>query len=256
MAGKWTMFNRTKYSVVVTTNNGTEVQKKVLKEYYLKSRRGRQSLSSLVSVLIRQFLPEQRTHFLQEQMRRSSVYRKYHSTIPEYLHNRPPKVIKHVMQRMDSSQQYTKDDVSVLPEEGTFMVSPSNPGQHHVVDFNAPCRTSEGFKKHKLPCKHFGAVFLLVGGWSSTRLPVTSISSAHLNVGSNIHEPDGTQLPSLPLASTIKAVHLDSLPQKPKQGLGAFKERVQNATNRLRNMAGNMAVYCNDKQKLDAVYEH
>lgn len=185
-------------------------------------------------------------------MRRSSAYRRYHSTIPEYLHNWPPKVIKHVMQRVETAQQYTKDDVSVLPEQGTFTVSSSIPGQHHVVDFNAPCCTCEDFKKHKLPCKHFGAVFLLVEGCSFTRLPVTYLSSAHLNLESSTEEPDGIQLSSLPLASTSKTVHLDSLPQMPKHGLGASKERVQNATDSSRNMA----VYCNDKEKLDAAYEH
>lgn len=49
VAEKWPKFNRTKHSMVVTSNNGTEVQNKVLKEYYRKSRRGRQSFLSLVS---------------------------------------------------------------------------------------------------------------------------------------------------------------------------------------------------------------
>ncbi|CAN7981575.1 unnamed protein product [Ixodes pacificus] len=134
------MFNRTKYSGVVTTNNSTEVQNKVLKEYYLKSRRGRQSLSSLISVLIRQFPPEHRTN------EKVLCILKVCSTIPEYLHNRPPKVIKHVMQRVETAQQYTKDDVSVLPEQGTFTVSSSIPGQHNVVNFNAPCCPCEDLR--------------------------------------------------------------------------------------------------------------
>lgn len=63
-------------------------------------------------------------------------------------------------------------DVTSGTKEGTFQIrSEREERGFHKVDFNLPSCSCLDFKKSKLPCKHFGAVFLLVDGWTFPRLP-------------------------------------------------------------------------------------
>lgn len=68
VAEMWVQFYRMKFGVVITTNNGTETQNRLLKEHYLKWSRGKRSLSSLINTVVKQFLPERQSVFLQQNM--------------------------------------------------------------------------------------------------------------------------------------------------------------------------------------------
>ncbi|CAN7979762.1 unnamed protein product [Ixodes pacificus] len=136
VAEMWVQFYRMKFGVVVTTNNGTETQNRLLKEHYLRWSRGKRSLSSLITTVVKQFLPERQSAFLQRNMERSSMYRKYHEYVPKFLHDRPPKVIKHIMGRMDTAMDYEPEDVVASKCSGVFCVKSSTPGLAHTLDFN------------------------------------------------------------------------------------------------------------------------
>lgn len=68
----------------------------------------------------------------------------------------------------------------------------------------------------------------------------------------NNDQEDALAMVDEPLAITVMNPGPGLLQQKRKQEVGAFREKVQNATNRLRNMA----VCCTNKQKLEAAHKH
>ncbi|CAN8002882.1 unnamed protein product, partial [Ixodes hexagonus] len=156
----WARSHRLEHDILLTV----EAQNKVVKEFYLKSSHGRKSLTGLISVLVQKFLPERKNNYQKEDMRLSSSYRKYSSEVPEYLHNRPPTFIKHVMTRMCATADLTLHDIKALPSPGTFSVrSQGKEGDYHV-DYGAPSCTCADFVRVKCPCKHFCAIFQLVDG--------------------------------------------------------------------------------------------
>ena len=60
-------------------------------------------LSSAVSILVDEYLPEQLLKYIDGNVYSSSVYRQY---IPTYLHNRPKNMISHCMARELRSRKY------------------------------------------------------------------------------------------------------------------------------------------------------
>lgn len=76
------------------------------------------------------------------------------------------------MERLTRASEYSSADVTAGTKEGTFQIKSEREGRgFHEVDFDLPSCSCLDFKKSKLPCKHFGAVFLLVEGWTFSRLP-------------------------------------------------------------------------------------
>lgn len=51
----WVKFYRQRFAVALTTNNGTESQNKLLKEFYLQGGHERRSLTGLITVLVTVF---------------------------------------------------------------------------------------------------------------------------------------------------------------------------------------------------------
>ncbi|XP_064469612.1 uncharacterized protein LOC135384336 [Ornithodoros turicata] len=155
----WVTFYR--LDLHVTTNNGVENQNRLLKGYYLKNHCGRKSLSGLVQILLDKFLLEKQNEFLRNDMTFTSAYRAYHTYIPEFLHDRPPAVVKHIIQRLLAAEDFNKNNIQMLEKAGTFHVhSQTTASAFYTVDFSQPHCNCMDFRKTQLPCKHFCAVFL------------------------------------------------------------------------------------------------
>lgn len=166
----WVRAYRLDFNVVITTNNGTEAQNKVLKHKYLNSNQGKKkSLTTLISALVKKFLPDRQQDYNRRVMRSSSSYRAYSGNIPDYLHNRPAAFIKHVMQRMNTALEYEEGDVDATGTPGQYQVRSQSSGWH-TVDMSQPQCTCMDFRVTKFPCKHFCAVFRL-GDTSFLQLP-------------------------------------------------------------------------------------
>ncbi|XP_077513428.1 uncharacterized protein LOC144124556 [Amblyomma americanum] len=177
----WVRAYRLGYDVVLTTNNGTEAQNKILKQYYIKNSHGRKSLAMLISTLVKQFLPDRQHQHQRKVMSLSSSYRTYKNNIPEYLHNRPPAFIKLVMQRMFTACEYTHEDIKRKSAVGQYLVQSQSSSSWHTVDFAGPNCTCMDFAATKFPCKHFCAVFRLTES-SFSDLPESYLNRPHVAV--------------------------------------------------------------------------
>lgn len=117
----------------------------------------------------------------------SQGYRSYHSYVPEYLHNRPRKVIKHVMSRLATAGDYSFESIQPTDESGVFYVrSMTCPTTFHRVAFEPPSCSCIDFLRHSLPCKHFCAIFLLVNDWGFTKLPESYRNGPLMSLDCNV----------------------------------------------------------------------
>ena len=80
---------------IVDTNNGTEAQNKTFKyQQYLPVSLDK-SVYGLSVMLVEIYIPDCHQKYLQRNVQLSSAYRRFNTTVPSYLHDRPPHFIKH-----------------------------------------------------------------------------------------------------------------------------------------------------------------
>ena len=115
----------------MNTNNGIEAQNRILKHSYLSQQKNL-TLSSLLSVLLKQFLPDNYEKYVAVQFKMTTAYRQYYSWVPEFLHQRPRPVIAHSLQRIKNceKEKYTETDIQTLDDGlGVFSVKSKSGNQ-------------------------------------------------------------------------------------------------------------------------------
>ncbi|KAL3193796.1 hypothetical protein MRX96_000091 [Rhipicephalus microplus] len=245
----------------VTTNNGTEAQNKMLKEHYLKWESGRRSLTGLIRTL-RTFLSDREQHFHKENLKVSSDYRHYHDAVPEYLHNRPRSVVLHIMSRLAAADDIDQTSVTPGPCQGTFHVKSSSSEEvSHCVDFAEPSCTCHDFRKHKLPCKHFCAIFLSDKDWGIDNLPegyrngpLMALDDHVMAESHGSEEHDTGDASSNYIETAITNETFESVPdleRSSSSGVGTIKSKVLREFDK----AKNLAYYCTDSKILENVLE-
>lgn len=138
------------------------------------------------------------------------------------------------MERLTRASDYRSEDVEVSSEGGTFRIrSVTEGGGFHEVNFSDPSCTCFDFKKSKLPCKHFAAVFLLVDGWGFSRLPVEYREGPNMTAHSvtSCTSAD-TEDPEV-LADPITEEFQCSLQKTSEQSRRHLKSKIRAETNRL-----------------------
>ncbi|KAK5927021.1 hypothetical protein CgunFtcFv8_022549 [Champsocephalus gunnari] len=128
----------------------------------------------MLTVLVTDFLPRTYWKYIELNVKYSSVYRRYNENMPKFLKDRPRSVADHVMSRLTEAQCYEANDI-VAKGNGMFHVkSQSHPCTQHNINFGEsiimPSCTCKDWAKHKLPCKHFCAVFNHVHEWGWEKL--------------------------------------------------------------------------------------
>ena len=199
------------YHAGVDTNNGTEAQNKLLKYSYLPKRK-RVSLSSIIALLIQEFLPDMHRKYLFENFKMTTDYRQYKSFVPDYLHNRPRSVIKHCLERKSNGHKYAHEDVSCTDNiRGKFEVKGSV--NTHSIDFgkesHEPSCTCKDWLKWKIPCKHFFGVFKHYPEWNWNALPIAYLKSAYLSSDASVLAS------SLPAVGSKGDLHDDDIFDQP-----------------------------------------
>ena len=110
----------------MNTNNGIEAQNRILKHSYLSQQKNL-TLSSLLSVLLKQFLPDNYEKYAAVQFKMTTAYRQYYSWAPE-----PRPVIAHSLQRIKNceKEKYTETDIQTLDDgQGVFSVKSKSGNQ-------------------------------------------------------------------------------------------------------------------------------
>ena len=144
------------------------------------------TLSMIVTLLIEEFLPEMQQKY---QFQMSKDYRSYNKFVPEYLQGRPPKVIRHCMERKLKAKSFVGEDITdINAESGQFNVASSS-GKVYKVNFdmqngNPSCECKDWIR-HQMPCKHFFAVFNNRPRWKWDSLPASYLKGAYLSQDSD-----------------------------------------------------------------------
>ena len=156
------------------------------------------NMSSLVTLLIKSYLPEAYQKYLYLNYSQSSEYRTYKSFVPDYLKGRPRSTILHCLHRKAKALKYSSDDVIVVDEQlGIFEVKGSK-GKTHIAKFglqdHMPQCTCLDWVQWNLPCKHFFAIFRIHSKWNWAKLPLEYLQSPYLTIdteslGSHFGDP-------------------------------------------------------------------
>ena len=183
------MFRDEEFHATVDTSNGVEAQNKLLKYNYLPHGKRKLTLSNIITIIVEQFLPSCKQKYLFQNYKQSSLYRSYKDFVPDYLHNKPHAVIRHCLDRKSKGVKYAAHDVhDVDAERGIFEIDRVKGGSH-TVDFKGgsssqdlPSCTCKDWTKHRIPCKHFFAVFTHRQQWQWEQLPNVYKTSAYVSM--------------------------------------------------------------------------
>ena len=103
--------------------------------------------------------------YVEENIRRFSIYRKYNSTLPYWLRGKPQKFAKHCVERLTSAGSI-KDEHVTLDEncEKTFLMKSSNVNDIYIVYLGNESSflscTCADWRKSLLSCKHMLSVII------------------------------------------------------------------------------------------------
>ena len=142
------------------------------------------TVSALVRVLVESVLPDMHQKYVVQNLKASEWYRQYKSFVPNFLRGRPHSLIIHCLERQACAKKFDEDNVRCNPESGTFTILKHSKGSHTVnfgVDGSEPSCTCKDWKKWKIPCKHFFAVFNTKPEWGWNTLPQSYLQSAYLS---------------------------------------------------------------------------
>ena len=133
------------------------------------------TLTGIVRIIVDQFLPDMHQNYVFQNFKQLDCYRLPSSTIPVYLHGRPPFVVKHCLIRKTKSNKYPSDAVECTGEHGKFHVIKDM--KKHTVNFGSRDITTlacscKDWKRWHIPCKHFFAVFRWIPKWDWDALPL------------------------------------------------------------------------------------
>ncbi|XP_046856788.1 uncharacterized protein LOC124450228 [Xenia sp. Carnegie-2017] len=183
----WT-FRKDRLLTVINTNNGVERQNKAFKHEYLDGYKS-STLSVMLTVLIEDFLPDLYFKYVELNTKLQSNYRQYNYDVPSYLHERPHSMIRHCMERLASSEDTLASHIMVFDEmHGIFKVrSQDGICKFYTLSFGSdpgdfPSCDCYDWERHRLPCKHFFAIFKNFPFWSFDKLLKSYTESPFLTV--------------------------------------------------------------------------
>ena len=128
-----------------------------------------------------------------------ATYRSYNPGIPSYLIERPHDIINHCLDRQYRAETIPRSHVHVIDiTNGVFSVrrqSSTEEKDSYKVMFGTtqPSCDCHDWERHRLPCKHFFAVFLHVPVWSFDKLPDAYKDSPFFTLDEELLTPDNPE---------------------------------------------------------------
>ena len=100
-------------------------------------------------MIVEPFIRDSYQHYLDANLQLSGSYRQFKHDIPDYLHNRPPHVIKHCLRSNFGAAEFAERDVNCVSlEKGEFLVkSCSNSTKLFAVKLSEPSCKCESWRK-------------------------------------------------------------------------------------------------------------
>ncbi|XP_063343130.1 uncharacterized protein si:dkey-31c13.1 isoform X1 [Pelmatolapia mariae] len=221
-AKRWvSAFKEETLNIAIITNHETEHQNKLFKHQYLEDYRDR-TLSEMLDIVTHVYIPELRRTYIEANVR---SYRQYDSSVPPFLWDRPADVIQHITSCMDSS---LSEGHVVKLGDGVFRVkSETQEDQSYELAFGSddslPSCQCDDWRRYKLPCKHFCAVFQKVPGWTWQQLslkyrehPLLNLDATCCSMTPDSVDEWGTEVVSEPVTckDTQVTSDCDSPPRK------------------------------------------
>ena len=159
---------------IVNTNNGVEA----LNKHFDKS------VFGIAVLLVELFIPDAYQHYIDTNLKQSSLYRKFNDATPSYLHNRPAHFIRHCMRSRFNAGEFQESDVHCLNiGKGEFRVrSSAGMKVEHTIQLLTPSCTCEEWHKTHFPCKHFYAIFNAYDEWDFSRLPHSYLTNVFITL--------------------------------------------------------------------------
>ncbi|CAM4609535.1 unnamed protein product [Leuciscus chuanchicus] len=140
------------FNVSVTTNNGTEAMNNSLKSFYLKIS-GTKTVSSLVEIIVTEFIPEQLLSYAKLNYMYSSEHKVYSANVPEFLWDRPRTFVQHCLKNLEAACCYTSQQVQEQ-SKGLYKVQSEQSCEWYSVDLGDkdrfPSWDQSGFLKENL----------------------------------------------------------------------------------------------------------
>lgn len=137
--------------------------------------------------------------------RASSNFKAYDASIPNYLHDRPRKIVEHCMQRFHSSDQFGSGDIKIADDISGQIYQVKSMDKTYQVTMGSekefPNCTCEDFRRNFLPCKHFFAILKYTHeSWSNLsplytespfiNLDVSALEMQKVNVSADLNIPN------------------------------------------------------------------
>ena len=143
--------------IPVTTTNGIEALNKSVKHSYLKLK-SNGTLSTMVEILVEEFVPDIILEYRNLNYMACSQYKSYRPEIPDFLHNRPHKIVKALMKSMASADYSLPRHVHELSTTSFEVLSEDREDVWYEVKLDEPSCKCPYFKQQRLPCKHIFAI--------------------------------------------------------------------------------------------------
>ena len=143
---------------IINSNNGLERQNKVFKYQYLQCST-QLSLTSMITKLVKEYLPDKLKKYKEQNIFSSNEYRAYNQVIPAFLVNRPKAFVQHCMERIRKSTYATSNHITVVSSNPVshYVMSENIQGKKYKIELHndtMPSCTCQDFTLHKWPCKH------------------------------------------------------------------------------------------------------
>lgn len=152
-----------------------------LLKYKFLPRQKHLSLSFIITKLVEEFVPALHYKYVFSNFKQTSLNRAYDpKVVPSYLQGRPKAVILHSLHRKAKAMKFLESDITEKDAtSGTFLVKGKN--KEHNINFADPSCSCKDWAYHRMPCKHFFAIFRFKENWEWNNLPTDYLNSPFLS---------------------------------------------------------------------------
>ncbi|CAC5386269.1 unnamed protein product [Mytilus coruscus] len=177
------------FNIKINTTNGLEKMHCDLKFKYLKNIQDGKSLSSMVSIIVNEMMPESKNTYIRKNLSYMHENRSYSSNVPSFLQDRPRQFVTHCLDRMPPSVLEIPPGSVICTEDGFNVRSPeSNNWYTLFINTGGPYCSCSDWKRNHWPCKHLLALFNQYPAYGWDFLPSAYKNQPLFNLDSDLTE--------------------------------------------------------------------